>query len=712
MKLADNCPLGYPNLVHLPRVTLLQPLCDVPADAALRYATTFTAERLDDSNLKSLNEAFLETLGVHSEDRKAILTGCGRVLGKLAPGKQVSFGETSIIGEATDQASREAQDANLAQKLQVEEVSRASKTPVNRNMISAIDERFERQRQIEEDELLARKLQESSRQNRKVSSLGKITTPTSPKSPSQAPEDPFDALAEVLGGSTTGTLSPRPTSPAQPLGLGLHQRKPTTSSKRAPPSKSAPSVIDPAQILQAQKQLQTQGVPRSTPTTIVRSPAPVSQPTSAMSFNDTDDWIRNLTADKPTVPQAPASSGPIGENTNLALVVAANPTPPRPPPMVPLATALPASLVPAPSFGNPNNGRVFVPTLVRRAPPPPPRPSVPAKAVAPTNPSVMLNRPPLRPMLAVSSGTGGGNTMLVVSQAPRPNFQPTVTGMVGSGNLALVPLKNTLGTSVGLPTQPPHTLGHTSGDKYDIFRQVNPMAPTQVFRPVVSGVGGTPGLTSHPTVPSISPATSLVSNPPLNTMARPTGNLTLPTANVTPGQQRSELSPQYSVGLALGVSRTHSAPGNTMYPAPMVTPGMSSNLATRPSFTTSNVFQPMSSTYTPVANFTPVSATQSTIPNVVGVTPQWGQLPGSTQLLQPLAVTKVPGSPMTSTNFAQPPHLAGNAIQPTHQFATFPTNFAQPGGPATAPHQAPPPIRPNQPPPNRPYGVFSQANWQ
>ncbi|KAJ1650869.1 cytoskeletal protein binding protein [Dispira simplex] len=684
--------------------------CDVPADAALRYATTFTAERLDDSDLKSLDGPLLETLGVHREDRKRILAGCRRILGKHITGKQVSFGETSIIEEA-DQVNREAKDANLAQKLQAEEVSRASKTPINRNMISAIDERFERQRQIEDDELLARKLQESNRRTRKASPSGKIT-PISPKSPTQVLVDPFDALAEVLGDGTTSAWSPSPTTPAQPLGLGLHQRKPTTSSKRAPPSKSALSVIDPAQILQAQKQLQTQGVSSTLPTSLARTSTTASQPTSVtptstLGFNDTDDWTRNLAVDKSSLTQVP-TSGPAGANTNLTLAVAANPASSRPPPMVPLATALPAPLVPPPNFNNPNNGRVFVPTLVHRAPPPPPRPSVPAKAMVATIPSVMLNRPSLRPMLSVSGGTGGGNTMFAMAQTPRPNFQPTVTGTGSSGNLALVPLSNAPGNSVNLPIQSSDTLGYTSSDKYDIFRQVNPMAPTQVFRPMVSGVGGTSGLASTLTATSIPPTTSLVGHPSLNTLTHPVGNFAVPTINVIPGQQLGGLSPQYSTGLALGASRTHSAPGATMYPAPMVTPGMSGNL-TRPSFITSNVFQPVSSTYTPVANFTPVSATQSTIPTAVGVTPQWGQPPGSAQLVQPLAITRAQGSPMTSTNSAQQPHLTGNAILPTNQFTPLPTNFVRPGGPVTTPHHAPPtpPIRPNQP-----YGVFSQANWQ
>ncbi|KAJ1914536.1 cytoskeletal protein binding protein, partial [Tieghemiomyces parasiticus] len=342
--------------------------CDINADKALRYATTLTAERLDETDIKDFTPEMLHTYGIDGDDQKCVLQASARAQGKKAtPAKQVSFGGTSVIAESP--AASPASGTPTVDKPRPQAPSGYA--------LSSIDDRFARQRQIEEDELFARKLQETGRQRRKPGQ----------RKPAAAVEDPFDSQASPLSpglASPSMTLTrPAALSPTsstaspQPLGLGTGPGR--TTSRRPAPTKSAPSAIDPRQILHAQKQLTVRS-PAATATSPPARSAPPAQPSAnrqqgppALGFDD--QWVIDPAADSinlgkplpglPTPTQA-ATPGPVSNPMSALTII------PKAP-VVPLATALPAPLVPTPNvYGTTSN--VFVPTREHRAPPPPPAP--------------------------------------------------------------------------------------------------------------------------------------------------------------------------------------------------------------------------------------------------------------------------------------------------------------------------------------------------
>ncbi|RKP38944.1 hypothetical protein BJ085DRAFT_38086 [Dimargaris cristalligena] len=445
--------------------------CDVKADEALLYATSFTAERLDDSDLKGIKMSTLETLGVHPPDRQRILDGIQRFLGKKSgAGKQVSFGATSFIDET--KAAGPVGDSDIARQMQLIEVdqTKAAAAPKAESSnkargLSSIDERFERQRQIEEDELLARKLQDVEKNRRKPSGKSPVVL-----------EDPFTS------GNTPSPLVP--TSPvsslasssyAQPLGLGLGGRK--TTSKRAPPAKSAPSSIDPRQILQAQKQLSETSSPRSPISAIVSPPPPQSAlksrsaaPTSPLGFDD-DQWIIH-DAPVPDVnkqlPQLPAPSPPTQANT-LAVVVrseANNPPASQPPAMIPLASALQAPLVPTPNVYMPGSG-VFVPTRQHRAPPPPPANQPPVNLAAQAASLFQGARPPaqLNPTFMQGHHTGmlSAQPPPLVPMVSQPAMMGSLRPTMAGPTFATHPSHSTNQLLAHNPTQLTRSLSATPG---------------------------------------------------------------------------------------------------------------------------------------------------------------------------------------------------------------------------------------------------------
>lgn len=114
--------------------------CKIPLDDVLHYSTSFTNERLDDSDISSLTAQQMLSLGVkekHLERIQRYIAG-GEPLhssdedenGKpISKGKRnVSFGVTSVLGEDSRQRQIE-EDERIARELQEKENAMAGKAP-------------------------------------------------------------------------------------------------------------------------------------------------------------------------------------------------------------------------------------------------------------------------------------------------------------------------------------------------------------------------------------------------------------------------------------------------------------------------------------------------------------------------------------------------------------------------------------------------------
>ncbi|KAJ1977562.1 cytoskeletal protein binding protein [Dimargaris xerosporica] len=629
--------------------------CDINADRALKYATTFTAESLDDSSLDTITAELLPALGVHEDDLNKVIQGCQRALGKPTKAiKQVSFGGASLIDDAdtipapparTDSLDR---DARLAQQLQSQEVARMTpKAAAQRRALSAIDERFERQRQIEEDELLARKLQSADRQSRSDHRT---------KSPRPALVDPFDnldVLATTAPALSSLSAAVGPFSPSagaaspQPLGLGSGARK--SAPKRAPPAKSAPAAIHPQQILQAQKQLSTKPTPKAMAPATAAQPAAPPAPAKLASTAGfpQDDWTRQL----PLPSTGPAVASPAA---TMALVPRAL--------AIPLATALPNPLVPVPSGRG--AATVGAPTFIPTRDPPPRPSTVPAyrPIAAPVAP-----RPPMVPAAVFPVQQPAPQFNHFQTQPPRP-----ATGMPMSTGLAMNSLVAPMGMppSVSAPPlatpQPPmgnmalapSTAG-ASQDRYSVFHQIPPHAPSGVFQ-----TSGTPStsLPSQALVPF--GLQRQQQRPPTATFAMVPG---------MHGVQPSSLSMASSTH-HLGVMPSSLAPLTKVNSAP----GYPSGYGTTPTNALNMAMGPMAP-----ANYT----LQPRPLGMMGAPPQQ-------------AMAWSTANPPNMLSSVRPPSLMPN-FRPT---SSGPMNLSNSSVFA--------PVNPPVPPTNRPYGVFSSANWR
>ncbi|KAI9297977.1 hypothetical protein K502DRAFT_327826 [Neoconidiobolus thromboides FSU 785] len=119
--------------------------CNVADDEAQVYATTFTKEKIDRSLLKSMDKSSLKDLGLVEGDSIRVLNAIkSDNISKAPKGKRsVTFNpNTTVIDPSKDE--------ELAYKLQQEEIERVRKEKASGSFVEL---------QIEQDEMLARRLQ-------------------------------------------------------------------------------------------------------------------------------------------------------------------------------------------------------------------------------------------------------------------------------------------------------------------------------------------------------------------------------------------------------------------------------------------------------------------------------------------------------------------------------------------------------------------------
>ncbi|KAJ2847269.1 cytoskeletal protein binding protein, partial [Coemansia brasiliensis] len=203
--------------------------CGITADNALKYATSFVAERLDDASIPEITSEYMKTLGVKPADVPRL----ERAL-REHQGLPVSEAPASVNKDQAMQSPRGlAMEPERAPALPPAYTAIANESPVKKpvqsppvkeparsprqisnnpwGVDSELDRRFDRRRQIEDDEALARQLQQQEEDERRHGYRRK----NEPKH-------------------------------KQPLNLGIGSRK---------LNKSQTSVVDPAQLRTAQQRL-------------------------------------------------------------------------------------------------------------------------------------------------------------------------------------------------------------------------------------------------------------------------------------------------------------------------------------------------------------------------------------------------------------------------------------------------------------------------
>ncbi|KAJ2793622.1 cytoskeletal protein binding protein, partial [Coemansia guatemalensis] len=209
----------------------------VSADNALKYATSFVAERLDDKSIPEITPEYMHTLGVKPDD-----------ISRLDHAFRVHSGVASESEAAPAARERPAPVQPKPTREPVREPTREpARSPIASNTTSnnpwgvdsELDRRFGRFRQIESDEAFARKLQqEEEEERRNPRSRRHRHTPHQNTQPEQRrPVDPFTSLDEPNAPSGSRPSTAGPTSGnKQPLNLGSGSRK------------GPGSVVDPAQL--------------------------------------------------------------------------------------------------------------------------------------------------------------------------------------------------------------------------------------------------------------------------------------------------------------------------------------------------------------------------------------------------------------------------------------------------------------------------------
>ncbi|KAJ2242388.1 cytoskeletal protein binding protein, partial [Coemansia sp. RSA 455] len=222
--------------------------CGVSADNALKYATSFVAERLDDESIPEITAETLRTLGVKPADipklERAFRVHQGLPVEPLQEPKPVigspSWAQQPPRSPGVSSPKVPSESAGRTQP------RRAANNPWG--IDSELDRRSDRRKQIDSDEALARRMQEEEQQQ----SHGKKQTNARKQNLSRSPAaDPFTSL-DVPVASSPSPSSPRPTGshPATtnklPLNLAVGSRK---------PAKTQASVVDPVQLRSAQQKL-------------------------------------------------------------------------------------------------------------------------------------------------------------------------------------------------------------------------------------------------------------------------------------------------------------------------------------------------------------------------------------------------------------------------------------------------------------------------
>ncbi|KAJ2193989.1 hypothetical protein GGH18_002369, partial [Coemansia sp. RSA 530] len=181
--------------------------CGVTADNALKYATAFVAERLDDTSIPEIDADYVRSLGVKPVDVPRLERAFREHQG-LPPVAQNESMYVSPRGLTMEPAREPVKDPIREPVKEVVKDPVVSPRHVTNNpwgVDTELDRRLDRRRQIEDDEEMARKLQQQEEDERR-----------------------------------------RQRSRKQPLNLGVGSRK---------NNKSQTSVVDPAQLRSAQHRL-------------------------------------------------------------------------------------------------------------------------------------------------------------------------------------------------------------------------------------------------------------------------------------------------------------------------------------------------------------------------------------------------------------------------------------------------------------------------
>ncbi|KAJ1886298.1 cytoskeletal protein binding protein, partial [Kickxella alabastrina] len=256
----------------------------ISADNALKYATSFVAERLDDQSIAEIESDTLRSLGVKPADimrmDRAFRIHQGLPVSAIDP-----MSDEAALANAAASPAPAASLVPVFQQQpyrhQVPQKEELARSPASRALSppgsqqsasqrvtsnpwgidSELDRRFDRKRQIESDEALARKLQEEEKQ--RTSAPGGGRKPSNPQRPQQ--HDPFTNL----NASGRSTVDQRNAAPRQALNLGSGTRK---------LNKSQTSVVDPAQLRSAQHRL-------ASPPPALQSAA-ISKATTSTAFDE------------------------------------------------------------------------------------------------------------------------------------------------------------------------------------------------------------------------------------------------------------------------------------------------------------------------------------------------------------------------------------------------------------------------------------------
>lgn len=250
----------------------------VSADNALKYATAFVADRLDDESIPEITDESMRSLGVKPAD----ITRLNRAF-RVHQGLPVPSVDTMADGYSPSPgfSSPPPTQAETAIPVTVDATSNPSMSPITSPLASGgndskqtapttanskpaqrestsnnpwamdseLDRRFARQRQIETDEDFARKLQEEEKGQKSHFWKGRSRSKSKSKSPSShkkqpSSSDPFSTL-DGSGGSSSRRSAEKKPANKQPLNLGAGSRKSTV--------KSQTPVVDPAQLRSAQQ---------------------------------------------------------------------------------------------------------------------------------------------------------------------------------------------------------------------------------------------------------------------------------------------------------------------------------------------------------------------------------------------------------------------------------------------------------------------------
>ncbi|KAJ1955133.1 cytoskeletal protein binding protein, partial [Linderina pennispora] len=218
----------------------------VSADNALKYATSFVADRLDDKSIPDITAQTMEQLGVKPDDITRLVRAFRIHQGLADEGPNPTSDDFfSQLEGSKSPVQQKPQSPAPYQPTTLEPKKPATNNPWG--VDSELDRRFRAKSQIEEDEAFARQLQKEEED---------IARGKKPVAKKQAnPFASFDSPSPTTSGSQRP--QPAPAANKQSLNLGAANRK----IQRTPTS-----VVDPAQFRSTQQMRATSPV---TPTSAV-----------------------------------------------------------------------------------------------------------------------------------------------------------------------------------------------------------------------------------------------------------------------------------------------------------------------------------------------------------------------------------------------------------------------------------------------------------